>query len=222
MDSKSHELFAQVLLNVVDEHSVSPKIWGNAPDVDMNFLHRWYRHRISVLPDIYKENLKDCKPETLDKDAIVLCVISHLYLDLFNGIVFPFGAWHPIYPENTVLNDVLNNVDEPKLLIADLKKLSGGIIFSDMFYAESKGIMQEFVRNMETVYIPSMTELIVRRLAMHAKDDYRGIYNKATHDIAKFTENDIYDNIYDVAQPIYACKQFEINYADLINKVMSC
>jgi hypothetical protein len=222
MDKRTHEIFAQVLLNAVDENSVSPKIWGNAPDIDMNFLHRWYRHRISVLPDIYKENLKNDKQETVDKDAIVLCIISHDYLDIFNGPVFPFGVWHPIYPENTILNDVLNDVDKPKLLIEDLKKLSGGVTFSDMFYAESKGIMQEFVRNVETTYAPSITELMVRRLAMCTKDDYMDIYNKAMHDIAKFTENDIYDNMYEVAQPIYACKQFEINYADLINKVMSC
>lgn len=222
MDQKTHELFAQVLLNAADENSVSPQIWGNAPDVDWNFLHRWYRHRISVLPDIYKENLKGCNPETIDKDAIVLCVMSHLYLDIFNGLVFPFGMCHPIYPEDTILNDVLDDIDNPKLLIADLKKLSGYVTFSDMFYAESKGIMQEFVHNMETTYAPSMTELIVRRIAMHAKEDYRGIYNKAMRDIAKFAENDIYDNMYEVARPIYACKQFEIDYADLINKVTIC
>lgn len=222
MDSKTHEIFAQVLLNATDENSVSPQIWGNAPDVDMNFLHRWHRHRISVLPDIYKENLKGCDPETIDKDAIVLCVTSHLYLDIFNGLVFPFGARYPIYPEETILNDLLDDIDEPKLLIEDLKKLSGEVVFNDMFYAESKGIMQEFVRNTETTYAPSMTELIVRRIAMHAKEDYRGIYNKAMHDIAKFTEDDIYDNMYEVARPIYACKQFEMSYADLINKATIC
>jgi hypothetical protein len=28
--------------------------------------------------------------------------------------------------------------------------------------------------------------------------------------------------MYEVARPIYACKQFEISYANLIDKVMSC
>lgn len=222
MDKKSHELFAQVLLDAAEETDTSPKIWGNAPDIDIKFLHRWYRHRIRVLPDIYKENLKGCKPEIVDKDAIVLCVTSHLYLDIFNGLIFPFGMYHPIYPGNTILNDVLDDINDPKLLIEDLKKLSGGVTFSDMFYAESKGIMQEFARNIEMKYIPSITEIIVRRIAMHAENNCRNIYNKAMHDIAKFTENDIYDNMHEVARPIYVCKQFETSYAYLINKVTSC
>jgi hypothetical protein len=221
MDPKSHELFAQVLLEVTDETNTSPKIWGNAPDIDMKFFHRWYRHRISALPDIYKENLKGCEQEIIDKDAIVLCIVSHDYLDIFNGLVFPFGLWHPIYPEETVINDVLNDLDDPKLLVADLEKLSGYVSFTDMFYAESKGIMQEFVRNIKVTYIPSITEIIVRRLAMHSENNYGRIYKKAMNDIGKFTENDIYSNIRGV-EAVEICEQFEINYAYLINKVMSC
>lgn len=221
MDQKSHEIFAQALLETVEKTDVSSAIWGNAPDVDIKFLHRWYRHRISVLPDIYNENLVGCKQETLDKDAIVLCIVSHLYLDIFNGLLFPFGAWHPIYPEDTIINDVLYDLDEPILLIQDLKKLSGGVIFSDMFYAESKGIMKEFVRNTKVTYIPSMTEIIVRRIAMHAEKHYGSIYKKAMKDIAKFTGNDIYGNIREI-ETTDACEQFEISYADLINKVTNC
>lgn len=106
MDQRTHELFAQVLLEAAEETNTSPKIWGNGPDIDIKFLHRWYRHRISVLPEIFKENLenlKDCNPEIVDKDAIALCIVSHLYMDIFNGIVFPFGIWHPIYPEETIV-----------------------------------------------------------------------------------------------------------------------
>jgi hypothetical protein len=222
MDKKSHELFAQVLLEAVEKNDASPRKWGNAPDIDVNFLHRWYRHRISVLPDIYKENSKGCKPEIVDKDAITLCIVSHIYLDIFNGPVFPFGFWHPIYPEDTIINDILVDIDEPKHLIEFLKNLSGGVTFNDMFYAESKGMMQEFVCNMEITYAPSAVEIIVRRLAMHAENNYRNIYRKAMNDIAKFTEDDIYENMSEIAQPINACKQFEINYASLINKVMNC
>ena len=222
MDPKSHELFAQALLEAVEKTDVSPKIWGNAPDIDIKFLHRWYRHRISVLPNIFKENLNGCEPEIVDKDAIALCVVSHLYLDIFNGLLFPFGFWHPIYPEDTIMNDVLSDVDEPKRLIEFLKTLSGGVTFNDMFYAESKSIMQEFMRNIETKYVPSIVEIIVRRLAMHSENNHKKIYRKAMNDIAKFTEDDIYDNMSEIAQPIYACKQFEINYAWLINKVMNC
>lgn len=103
-----------------------------------------------------------------------------------------------------------------------MEKLSGTITFGDMFYAESKGIMQELVYNIEVEYIPSITEIIVRRLAMHSENNCRNIYIKAMNDITKFTGNDIYDNMSGIAKPIYACKQFEIGYAFLINKVMSC
>lgn len=106
MDKKSHTLFAEVLLEAVDKTDASPEKWGNAPDIDVNFLHRWYRHRISVFPNIYKDNLKGCKPEYVDKNAITLCIISHDYLDIFNGPVFPFGFWHPIYLDETIINDV--------------------------------------------------------------------------------------------------------------------
>jgi hypothetical protein len=41
------------------------------------------------------------------------------------------------------------------------------------------------------------------------------------NDIAKFTEDDIYNNMREIADKIYICEQFEINYACLINKVMS-
>jgi hypothetical protein len=222
MDQKSHELFAQVLLEAVERTDVSPKLWGNAPDIDINFLHRWYRHRISVLPAIYKENLKGCEPEDVDKDAIALCITSHLYLDIFNGLLFPFGFWHPIYPEDAIINDVLDDIDSPKLLVEFLEKLSGYVTFSNMFYAESKGIMQEFSRNIEVTYIPSIIAIIVRRLAMISENNYINIYSKAMNDIAKFTEDDIYNNMSEIAQPIYVCKQFEINYAYLINKVVNC
>lgn len=221
MDKKSHEIFAKVLLEAAEKTNVSPKIWGNAPDIDIKFLHRWYRHRISVLPDIYKENLKDCKEEIVDKDAIVSCVVSHLYLDIFNGWLFPFGILHPIYPEDSIINDLLDDIDSPKLLIEYLEKLSGFVTFNDMFYAESKGIMQEFVRNIEVRYIPSMVEIIVRRIAMHSEKNYNKIYKKAMNDIARFTEDDIYNNMKEIAEQIYICEQFEINYTYLINKVMS-
>lgn len=221
MDPRSHEIFAQTLLEAADEKNTSPEIWGNAPDVDIKFLHRWYRHRISVLPHIYEENLKGCKQENVDKDAIVLCIMSHLYLDIFNGIVFPFGAWYPIYPEDTVLYDVLDNVDDPKLFVQDLMMLSGKSTFNDMFYAESKGIMQEFVHNIKVESVKLITDIIVRRIAMHAGMSYDNICKKAMKDIAKFTDDDTYNDIREI-QTIDACEQFEISYAFLIEKAMNC
>jgi len=120
MDSKSHTLFAKCLLEHVEDNITSLE-WGTAPDIDMKFLHRWYRHRISVLPKIYNEFSTPILFNP-NKDSITLCILSHLYLDIFNGWVFPFGLWHPIYPEDTIINDVLDDIDEPNKLVEDLKK----------------------------------------------------------------------------------------------------
>lgn len=218
MDDKTHKLFAQVLLEATEENNTSSS-WGIAPDIDMKFLHRWRRHRISVLPEIYKENYSNVNNvKDIDKDAITLCIVSHFYLDIFNAWVFPFGLLHPIYPENTIIKDVLNDIGNVKLLIEDLKNLSGLMTFNKMFYAESKGIMQEFVNNLNEKYIPSITEIIVRRLAMHAETHYDTIYKKAMNDIYKFTENDIYNHMKENKQAIDVCERFEIEYACLINK----
>ena len=152
MDTKSHLLFAKCLLDHIEDKITSPE-WGTAPDIDMKFLHRWYRHRISKLPQIYNEFNSDFITSTKlfgfedNKDSITLCILSHLYLDIFNGWIFPFGFGHPILPEDTIINDVLNDIDEPKRLVEDLKNLSGFQTFSDMFYIESEGIFKEFIKN---------------------------------------------------------------------------
>jgi hypothetical protein len=90
-----------------------------------------------------------------------------------------------------------------------------------MFYTESKGIMQEFVSGVKVTYIPSIIEIIVSRLATHAGTNCGEMCKKAMKDISSFTGNDIYSNIIKM-EAIGACEQFEINYADLINKVTSC
>ena len=220
MDSKSHELFAKVLLEYTGRKT-SPK-WGMSPDMDLKFLHRWYRHRISKLPEIYREFeysvINSCE---YDKDDITLCIISHLYLDIFNSWIFPFGIWHPVYPENTVINEVLDDLHEPNELIKDLETLTGFNIFSDMFYKESEGIFKEFINDLNIKYIESIIEIMVARLAFHSESIFGGfIYVKAMKDISKFTNNKMYnkessDFMFDI------CKKFEKNYAFLINKIMS-
>lgn len=45
--------------------------------------------------------------------------------------------------------------------------------------------MQEFVRNIEVKYAPSIVEIIVRCLAIHSETNYKNIYRRAMNDIAK-------------------------------------
>lgn len=108
MDGKSHEIFAGILLDAAGAGNRRiPSAWGVAPDIDIPFLHRWYRHRIGVLPKIYSEFLQANPLPNPDadgtKDEVALCVVSHLYLDIFNGWVFPFGFFYPLYPEKTIV-----------------------------------------------------------------------------------------------------------------------
>lgn len=214
MDAKSHELFTQVLLEYIGSKR-TPILWGTAPDIDLKFFHRWYRHRISKLPQLYKDINR---PEDIYTEEIAMCVVSHLYLDIFNGTVFPFGLLHPVFPDNTIINDVLSDLDKPNLLIEDLKNLSGMVTFSEMFYQESRGIMQEFLENLGTLLFPSIfnsepiTQIIVSRLALHSGSGR--VYDTAMKHIAKFTRNNRY--IYDKFENHKACEQFERSYADLI------
>ncbi len=221
MDSRSHELFAKVLLEYT-ERNISTK-WATSPDMDLKFLHRWYRHRISTLPKIYNEFITRNRLLGIkeNKDEIVLCIVSHLYLDIFNSWVFPFGIWHPIYPEDTVINKVLDDIDEPKELVKDLETLTGFTPFSKMFYDESEGIFKEFINDLNTKNIEELVESIVRQLAFQSESIFGGyIYVNAMKDISKFTCNETYNktpknNVFDI------CEKFETNYAFLINKIMS-
>lgn len=222
MDERSHEMFADILLEKVRISETSLK-WGTAPDIDMPFLHRWYRHRISVLPKIYKEfTLQERLPWCWTSDnmnAISLCVVSHLYLDIFNGWVFPFGIRNPIYPRKTVINGVLEDMDKPKLLVKELRRLAGEGSYPEQFYCSSKEIMETIFLNNASV--EELTSQLVRRLSIYASGQTSGdpLYSKAMQQIAEFTGNDRY-----LVTPVdfglmdEACSRFETEYARLINR----
>lgn len=235
MDSRSHELFAEILLKSVNNTTVSP-LWGTAPDIDMPFLHRWRRHRISVISKTYweflfqsAEVLKVVK-DTSNKDAVALCIASHLYLDIFNGIVFPFGLCHPIYPEDTVISEVLDDFDEPKLLVKEISRLAGSEPFLQDFYKDSKELMQGLI--VPNVTVESLTAQLVQRLAyyhnltvldlfgMRSRETTR-LYNGAMKQIAGFTGNTRYrrGDIFPI-QTHTICETFETNYCKLIAKAM--
>jgi len=90
MDGRSHVIFGKVVLEKAGLDTGYYE-WATAPDIDLNFLHRFARHRFSVIDKIYKE-FRQMHPDIVykNKEAITLCIVSHLFLDLYN---FPIWCW---------------------------------------------------------------------------------------------------------------------------------
>lgn len=226
MDGKSHELFAGILLDAAGAGNRRiPSAWGVAPDIDIPFLHRWYRHRISVLPKIYSEFLQANPLSNPDadstKDAVTLCIVSHLYLDIFNGWVFPFGFFYPLYPEKTIIAGVLDDIDNPKLLVKELTKLAGGTdAYSTQFYNDSKNLMATLIPDNATV--ENLIAHLVTRLAWYADPNIASsIYREAMQQISGFTGNVKYkEPRADEQFTASVCSYFEAEYCRLINKAI--
>jgi hypothetical protein len=231
MDSKSHELFTKVLLNSVNKTDVSP-MWGNCPDIDMNFLHRWYRHRISVIQKTYDEfpftSTKDSnnllQENTNDKDAVALCVVSHLYLDIFNGWVAPFGAWHIISPDKSVIGELFKDIDNPKIFIEVLNTLTGSEPYVQQFYDDSEKLMKKLVLSNKTEELVSW---FVCRLASHATYNSNAtiptLYSNSMNQISEFTKNDNFrPNNYGIftSDINKSFIDFEKEYCSLIDKTL--
>lgn len=109
MDSYSHILFANSLLTVTSKN-IQYNIWSVSPDVDLGdgtLLHRYRTHRISSIPYLY-EQLKDYYIN-LDKDAIVTSIISHIYIDVFNGFVFPYEIHRPVFQNPKIFSKFIQN-----------------------------------------------------------------------------------------------------------------
>jgi len=85
-----------------------------------------------------------------------------------------------------------------------------------MFYKESEGIFKEFIKNLHVKNNYKLTEILVKRLAVLAKNDYYLLQIKAIKDIKQFTKNEIYNTLEQYIERIKICEQFEIEYADLI------
>ena len=250
MDSRSHKLFAGILLEAVRK-DISYESWGESPDMDMKFFHRWWRHRFSVMNKIYREgfskyqviSMEDAArcvvtgrqhlhktdiEEKVDKNAIALCITSHFYLDIFNGWVFPFGIFYPVLPKNTIVAEVLDDINNPKLVIDELYRLGFKDNFSDKFYAESEIIMKKFVDSMLFVSTrrhlstEEVVVIIVNRLSTYASEKKKlSLTKKALDDICGFTDNQQYKiaNIH-YGSLEYVCTAFEMEYCKLMNRMM--
>lgn len=96
MDSLSHILFGTSILSKCNlDTAYAP--WSNAPDIDLyTLLHRYTFHRFSNLDKLQTKFtiLNPSIPHT-DKTAISIAILSHFYLDIFNGFIFCWGLRCP-------------------------------------------------------------------------------------------------------------------------------
>jgi hypothetical protein len=139
MDPRSHEIFTRVLLESVGRNSAYSQ-WGNSPDLDFDILlHRYWRHRLTVLPEIYQEfSAKYPSIPAIDKDNIVLGIVSHLYSDTFNGFVVPFYIQNPLFQIPKMFAELIKNP------YGNILKLSEPDIMPDSFFTESEALFKQY------------------------------------------------------------------------------
>jgi hypothetical protein len=238
MDWRSHRLFGGILLNKL-EKDLNYDSWSLGPDTDIGPLHRWYRHRFSVLNEICRDSMEICHPissetsegqigtqmldkkgsvRSIDKDAVALCITSHFYLDMFSGYIAPFGILYPICPHKTVTKNMLENKNGTKVLINELNNLPITDEFSTKFYGASGTIMGEFVSDMSMFSLEEIVSMLVYRMGTCAQIDKRdNLYKKAIGDICNFTGNRKYAD-HGVRSWKDGFENFEHKYAKLINR----
>lgn len=240
MDWKSHGIFGGVLLDKIGK-DINYNSWSLAPDIDIGPLHRWHRHRFSVINEIYKDGMGICQPiseeisseqiktkiqtpnekglvSNVDKDAVVLCVTSHFYLDVFSGYIAPFGILYPIFPSKTVTRNILENKNGAKVLIKELNELPATDEFPTKFYGASRTIMGELASDMSVFNLEEIVSILVYRMSTCAQIDKReSLYKKAIGDICNFTGNKKYAS-HGVRSWKDGFDNFENKYAKLINK----
>lgn len=101
MDIGTHLIFSEKLLEICSLEK-EYKIWGIAPDV-VEKHHRW-QHSFSKIRWIYNRFEERHEPSK-DKKAISLCVVSHLYLDMFNAFL-PAFTFPPYVTMNVPIGEI--------------------------------------------------------------------------------------------------------------------
>jgi len=156
MDTKSHLIFGEEICRYFD-WSEDYAQWAIAPDMDMGFLHRYYRHRFSTLEAIYKEYPKISHGiPTKDKQIIGTLILSHFYLDIFNGPIFCWGIWLPanhVPPEMT--DDLLRLVvtTEPERFYSESRNHFRNILLRYSSVKDFCGALLNTLR-LATVWLP--------------------------------------------------------------------
>jgi len=95
MDATSHRLLGEYLCEYFG-FSQKYAEWAVAPDMDLPFLHRFWRHRFTTFESIYKEfaYMHPSVPKG-SKIAIGVMLCSHFLLDIYNGFLFCWGVFFP-------------------------------------------------------------------------------------------------------------------------------
>ena len=95
MDSQSHLLFGQVILEKLDLPREYVD-WAVSPDIDMKCLHRYLNHRFSSVSSTFSK-FSTARPDlpTNNKIAIATMITSHFYLDMFSGPIWCWGIYAP-------------------------------------------------------------------------------------------------------------------------------
>ena len=111
MDAKTHMLFGVWLCEKFG-FDIGYAVWSTAPDIDHMFLHRYWRHRSSSLPQLYKE-FSRLHPELSndDKIAIATQICGHFLLDIYNSWLFCWGFYFPAaHIPNEVIKEYLEDL----------------------------------------------------------------------------------------------------------------
>ena len=172
MDTTSHLIFAKILL---EKAGLNPEMekWGVSPDNDFKdgMIHRVSLHTLNRLEEIEKEGINQGFPGA-NKTEIALCVVSHLWLDMFNAPVwsfyskkltpsFRFRLWEYYFPKYGITS-----------AIEEFKKDMERITFhtpSD-FHEDSKEIFKKIPEDSDPVVLIS---LLIRDLwenTLHISD----------------------------------------------------
>lgn len=142
MDIRTHLIFSEKLLEICGLKK-EYKIWGIAPDM-VEKHHRW-QHSFSKIGWIHNRFGEKHEPSK-DRNAISLCVVSHLYLDMFNGVL-PAFTFPPYFTMNVPVGEI-------KELVKDLNYLSYST--PEEFYEEERQVFEELKEGEACDYICAM------------------------------------------------------------------
>jgi len=196
MDIKTHLIFSKKLLELCSLEK-EYTTWGIAPD-RVEKHHRW-RHSFSNINWIYTTFEKSNVPST-DKNAISLCVVSHLYLDMFNAIL-PAFKFPPYFTINVPKGEI-------RELIKDLNFLT----FSapDEFYEEECHVFEDLKEGEACDYIPAM----IISLADHTYPWKPNIKRRAS----KYLENFSGERIEIREDTVKEMRAFTVKYENFIKR----
>ncbi|RLG31985.1 hypothetical protein DRN97_08445 [Methanosarcinales archaeon] len=141
MDGRSHLIFGKKVLEKCGLDTAYTD-WSTAPDIDLSFFHRYWRHRFSVLNKIYEEFLRlEPTVPVKDKEAIVVAITSHFWLDIYNSWIWVWG-FLPRFPALFVPKEVKKEY---------IEDLSIGLLAGEPeeaikeFFEESEKLFETFI-----------------------------------------------------------------------------